>query len=185
MWFLVAAGVVILLGLIVGAPLAQASNHPFFAFSIYEAFSHLCHQAPGRSFFIASQPFAVCARCTGVYAGFAAATLMYPLLISLRRINTPERIWLLIAAAPLAIDFALGFLGIWENTHFSRFSTGALLGAALVFYILPGLVELSLRWRSYISRTAPAKMSQTAYPGATGEQIAAAPSDYSAPLRRI
>jgi hypothetical protein len=34
---------------------------------------------------------------------------------------------------PLAIDWALGFFGFWSNTHVSRFTTGALLGAVSVF----------------------------------------------------
>ena len=80
--------------------------------------------------------------------GFTVATLGYPLLRSLRRTDTPERKWLFISAAPLGIDFALGYFGIWENTHLSRFVTGALLGAVAVFYVIPGFVDLSLRdWR--------------------------------------
>jgi hypothetical protein len=52
---------------------------------------------------------------------------------------------LFLAAAPLAVDWLLGYLSIWQNNHISRFSTGALLGAAAVFYILPGLIDLSYR----------------------------------------
>src|SRR5207248_6656955 len=63
----------------------------------------------------------------------------------LRQIEAPARKWLFIAAAPLAIDFTLGYVGIWNNTHFSRFATGALLGAVAVLYIMPGLIDLSLR----------------------------------------
>jgi hypothetical protein len=46
------------------------------------------------------------------------------------------------ATLPLAIDFALGYFSIWENTHLSRFATGALLSSVAVFYIMPGLIEL-------------------------------------------
>ncbi len=132
----------LLMGMIVGAPLAQAGGHSLFAFSIYGAFSRLCHQIPERSFYIAGHQFAVCARCTGIYAGFLAATLAYPLLRSIRRTDTPARHWLFLAAVPLAIDFSLGFFGLWENTHLSRFLTGALLGSVAVFYIIPGLIDL-------------------------------------------
>jgi uncharacterized membrane protein len=59
---------------------------------------------------------------------------------------------LFLAAAPLAIDFSLGFFGIWENTHLSRFVTGALLGSVAVLYVMPGLIDLSLmEWRRVIS----------------------------------
>jgi uncharacterized membrane protein len=155
MWLAVAAFSLLLIGMIVGAPLAEAGGHGAVAFTIYETFSHLCHQIPERSFFIAGHKFAVCARCTGLYAGFTVATLAYPLVRSLQRTDTPARKWLFVAAAPMAIDFSLGFFGIWENTHASRFVTGALLGSVAVFYIMPGLIELSrLDWRRTFSRKA-------------------------------
>jgi uncharacterized membrane protein len=78
-----------------------------------------------------------------LYAGFAVAAVAYPLIRSLKTTQTPPRLWLILAAVPLLIDFALGYFSIWPNNHLSRFSTGALLGAVAVFYIMPGLVELS------------------------------------------
>ena len=143
MWTILLTSSLLLLGLIVGAPIAHSSGHGSIGGILYQAFSYVCHQQPERSFFIAGLPFAVCARCTGLYAGFALTTLVYPLFTSLRETNTPERKWLFIAAAPLAIDFGLGLLGVWENTHWSRFFTGALLGSVVVFYVMPALVELS------------------------------------------
>src|SRR6267143_1144615 len=155
MWSVVAVACLMLVGMILGAPVALARGHNGFALAIYGAFSHLCHQIPERSFFIAGHQFAVCARCTGLYAGFTVATLCYPLLRSLRRTDTPERRWLFIAAAPLAVDFSLGFFGLWENTHLSRLLTGALLGSVAVFYVMPGLVDLRLKeWRQLLSRKA-------------------------------
>jgi uncharacterized membrane protein len=185
MWSVVVALSLLLFALILAAPLAAASGHSFFAFTIYKTFSHLCHQAPERSFFIAGHPFAVCARCTGLYAGFAAAILFYPLVTSVRRTATPERKWLFIAAAPMAIDFGLGFFGIWENTHSSRLFTGLLLGAVAVFYVMPGLADLSTYWGSKIRRADFSTHPSTAQGVTTSERIAAAPSDYSSPLRRI
>ena len=79
----------------------------------------------------------------GLYAGFAVAALVYPLARSLSRTDTPSRIWLVLATLPLGIDFALGYFSIWDNTHLSRFLTGALLSSVAVFYILPGLIDLS------------------------------------------
>src|SRR5882762_2044510 len=130
-------------GLIVSAPFAQAHGHPEFAAAIYKVFSFVCHQIPERSFHLAGYQFAVCSRCTGLYAGFAVAALVYPLARSLSRTDTPSRIWLILASLPLAIDFALGYFSIWQNTHLSRFLTGALLSSVAVFYIMPGLIDLS------------------------------------------
>ncbi len=155
MWSAVTVAAVVVIAVIVGAPIALARGHNLSALTIYAVFSHICHQIPERSFFIAGHQFAVCARCTGLYAGFAATTLCYPLIRSLRRTDTPQRKWLFAAAAPLAVDFSLTFFGFWENTHLSRFLTGALLGGASVFYIMPGLMELSLKdWRQLWGRKA-------------------------------
>jgi uncharacterized membrane protein len=132
-----------ILGLIVVAPFAQAHGHPAFASAIYKTFSFVCHQIPERSFHLAGPQFAVCSRCTGLYAGFAVAALVYPLARPLQSTDTPSRIWLILATLPLAIDFALGYFSIWENTHLSRFLTGALLSSVAVFYVMPGLIDLS------------------------------------------
>jgi uncharacterized membrane protein len=115
------------------------------AAAIYKGFSYLCHQIPERSFHLGAQKFGVCSRCTGLYSGFALAALVYPLTRSLKRTDTPRLLWLVLAALPLAIDFSLGYFSLWQNTHLSRFVTGALLGSVTVFYIVPGLIELSSR----------------------------------------
>jgi uncharacterized membrane protein len=132
-----------ILGLIVVAPISQAYGHPAIASSIYKTFSFVCHQIPERSFHLAGHQFGVCSRCTGLYTGFAIAALVYPLARSLQRTDTPSRLWLVLATLPLVIDFALGYFSIWENTHLSRFLTGALLSSVAVFYIMPGLIDLS------------------------------------------
>ena len=142
-WALTTTIALAVLALIIAAPLTQSGNHAGFASAIYQAFSFVCHQIPERSFHIAGHQFAVCSRCTGLYAGFALAASIYPLARSLKRSDTPRRIWLVLAAVPLLIDFALGYFSIWENTQLSRFLTGALLSSVAVFYVVPGLIELS------------------------------------------
>ena len=188
MWLIVAGVSLGVMAMIIGAPLALVAGHGRLAATIYQTFSHLCHQLPERSFFIAGHPFAVCARCTGIYAGFAVATVLYPLTRSLRQTEAPARKWLFIAAAPLAIDFAIEFSGRWHNTHSSRLSTGALLGAVAVFYIMPGLLDLSLRrWKSVDEGPADmgASHAKEISPAEVFSTRAPAPSDYSAPHRRI
>jgi uncharacterized membrane protein len=178
-WGVSAAIVAALVSLIFVAPLAAAAGHNGLAFAIYYAFAPLCHQLPERSYFIDGHKFAVCSRCTGIYAGFAFTLLVYPLVRSLRSVATPPRNLLILATLPLAIDFSLTFFGIWENTHTSRLLTGALLGSVAVFYVMPGIVDISLR--------AVTKHTQrpATFTLASPERIAAAPSDYSAPERRI
>ena len=180
-WLVSAATVTALVSLILVAPLAAAGGHNGLAFAIYHAFGTLCHQLPERSYFIDGHKFAVCSRCTGIYAGFAITLLLYPLVRSLRNVATPPRSLLILAALPLAIDFSLTFFGFWENTHTSRLLTGALLGSVAVFYVMPGIVDLSLRSLAK-QRREPRPVTFTL---ASPERIAAAPSDYSAPDRRI
>ena len=179
-WLVSAATVTFLVALIFTAPVAAASDHPVWAEVIYRGFGVFCHQRPDRSYFIEGHKLAVCSRCTGLYAGFAITLLVYPLIRSLRNNIAPPRIYLILAAIPLGIDFSLTFFGIWENTHTSRLLTGALLGSVAVFYVMPGIVDLSLRsWRA----SEPPK--PITFTLASPETIAAAPSDYSAPERRI
>ena len=84
-WGCVAVITCLLVALIVTAPIAQAAGHTALALSVYKTFSYLCHQIPERSFHLAGHKFAVCSRCTGLYSGFALATLIYPLTRSLKR----------------------------------------------------------------------------------------------------
>lgn len=144
-WLIVSTGTLLFVSMIVAAPLAAAAHHDHLAGTLYRSLGILCHQLPERSFFIAGQKFAVCSRCTGLYLGFVATLLLYPLLKSLRRTDLPSRKWLFAAAIPLLIDFSLTLFGIWENTHTTRFLTGMLVGSVVVFYVMPGVVELSLR----------------------------------------
>jgi len=178
-WSILCIATVIFVSLIPVAPIATATNHPQVALLTYQLFHFLCHQLPERSFFIAGHPLAVCARCAGIYLGFLLLLLVYPLVRSLRDTSLPHRRWLLLAAAPLVIDFGVTFLGIWENTHTSRFVTGFLFGAVTVFYIMPGILEVSGQLKRSKS---PIRQEFTVL---SGDTITAAPSDYSAPSRRI
>ena len=178
-WLISVVVVLFVVSLIVVAPVAAASGHSDVGSVIYHAFAPLCHQLPERSYFIDEHQFAVCSRCTGLYAGFALTLLLYPLIRPLRYPVMPHPRWLLFAAVPLAIDFSVNFFGFWQNTHTSRLLTGALLGSAVVFYVMPGIIELSLR------HAPVSKEPRLPFTLASPESIASAPSDYSAPERRI
>jgi uncharacterized membrane protein len=142
----------VIVGLIVSAPVAEFLDYERVSAVIYGGFSYLCHQIPERSFHFAAHKFAVCSRCTGLYSGLAAASLVYPLTRSLNRTDTPRIVWLILATIPLIVDFALTYFGIWQNNHFTRFVTGGLLGAVAVFYLVPGLIELSVWFNGHLGR---------------------------------
>jgi uncharacterized membrane protein len=130
------------LSLVVAAPWADAHGYYAFASTLYGGFGYVCHQIPARSFQLEGHPFAVCARCTGIYAGFVLGFALYPLTRSWQHAPMPSRVWLFIAAVPITIDFALGFFGIWANTHFSRLLTGAFFGAVCALFVAPALIDL-------------------------------------------
>ena len=130
-------------GLIAAAPLLKQAGYTPLAADIYYAFGYICHQIPERSFHIHEDKLAVCARCFGVYGGLLLGFLFYPLFRSLNDIRPRPRVWLILSTFPASIDWGLTFFGIWENTHLTRFLTGAILGAACAVYILPAIVEIS------------------------------------------
>lgn len=166
------------------APYALASEQTNLAHYIYRFYSFLCHQIPSRSFHIATNPFAVCARCFGLYAGLTAGLLFYPLFRSMRSPESPSRVWLLLAPIPTAIDFALTYFEIWENTHLSRSVTGAILGIGCAFFIVPGLIDLAQTdWKKVFNRSVKEENGQ---PNLTADASSrTVPSDYSSPARRI
>lgn len=142
-WGAVAAGALVFFGLLLVAPYSAAGGRWSLASALYGGFSVICHQQPARSFHAWGMPLAVCARCAGLYAGFAGGALAYPLLRPLARTYAPARVWLILAAVPTAIDFLLGLSGLWENTHLSRSLTAALLGAVAALYVVPGAVDFA------------------------------------------
>lgn len=176
-WSATALFVALWLAFIVCAPLLKANGFAAAAHYIYAPFSYLCHQFSDRSFHLAGEQLAVCARCFGVYAGLGIGVLIYPFLRSVHSGEAPPRVVLFLAPIPTAVDFALGFFGILANTHFSRFVTGAILGVVCAFFVVPGIVE--------INRFLWLKNKKKAFGAPVLPQNPSAPSDYSRPDLRI
>lgn len=141
-WGITFAVVLLWVSAILAAPLAARYGYNGFASAIYSFFSHICHQISARSFHIGDEQFAVCARCFGFYSGFLTGILIYPLFRALDDTSSFPRFWLFAAMIPIGVDFSLTFFGIWENTHISRLISGAILGIACAFFIIPALIEI-------------------------------------------
>ena len=122
---------------------AEGNHHSTLLSLLAQVYGRVCHQIGDRSFHIAGNPLAVCARCSGIYAGYLAGLIAYPFARSLPQTELPDRRWLIAALVPVAVDVAGGYLGIFENTLASRALTGLIAGAAGAFYTLPGLVCLA------------------------------------------
>lgn len=125
------------------APIAAAFEAGAQARPVYDFFGYVCHQMPARSFHLLGHQFAVCSRCFGVYFGILLGLLVYPLFRSMENAEPLPRFWLFLAIVPMGIDWSLTFFGIWENTHFTRVSTGIILGFACAVFIVPALIELA------------------------------------------
>lgn len=141
-WFISLLVVFAWVFVILLAPIAQANGFENISAPIYKFFSFICHQIDSRSFHVENHQFAVCARCFGVYFGLFLGFVIYPLIRRVEEIEPLPRFWLFLAMIPIGIDWSLGAFGIWENTHFSRFLTGLILGTACAVFIVPALVEI-------------------------------------------
>lgn len=128
--------------LILLAPISKANGFESLSAGVYKAFGFICHQMDWRSFHLGDHPFAVCTRCFGVYFGLFLGFSIYPLIKKIDDIEPLPRFWLFLSMIPIGVDWALGAFDIWENTAWSRFFTGAILGAACGIFIVPALVEI-------------------------------------------
>jgi uncharacterized membrane protein len=132
---------------IVAAPLLRGSPGVGGRISgmLYETYGRVCHQIDGRSFHLHDQKFAVCARCSSVYAGFWMSLLLYPLVWGMRKRSVPPVQWLLLAALPMVGDVVLSVTGIHGSTLLTRGLTGMMLGFVLPLFTVPTLMEATER----------------------------------------
>lgn len=127
--------------LFLAAPLLTAQQHGIAAGAFYLVFSPICHQIPGRSFFLLGFPWAVCQRCAGIYIGALLTALFYfkfPLVV---RQQMTRRVCVIAALLPMTMDAALPLTGVWPTTPGSRLCTGLLFGAMLSSLLVPGISE--------------------------------------------
>lgn len=147
-FLLTVAGTAIWLSAIFLAPALAGRGSARAARLIYAAFSPVCHQVPGRCFTFHGHPLAVCGRCLGIYAGFAAGLVLYPFIRGFSRIELPSARAFLVLTLPMAVDGAAGILGIWASPIEVRFATGVVWGTILPFFFVTGLSDLLLAKRS-------------------------------------
>ena len=94
------------------------------------AFALLCHQIPARSLTVDGHLFAVCDRCTGIYAGLFLG-LIGGITPAVRRLISTWGLRLLALAAALVIlDVGFDAVHVLINTPVSRVVTGLGLGLA-------------------------------------------------------
>jgi len=94
-----------------------------------------CHRLPERSFFWAGRQFPVCARCTGMLAGYLA----FPLFLF--HLVTPGWALSLAANLPALADGLTQAWGGRESSNPLRFATGLAAGVGQV-----GLIQAAGDW---------------------------------------
>ena len=86
----------------------------------------VCHQIPGRSFFLDGRQLPVCARCTGLYLGALAGLVSWctwKLTRGWKPIGVSHRgaIRVVVAAGiPTALSVTAGALSIWDGSNVTR-----------------------------------------------------------------
>jgi len=129
--------------LIIAPAIAAANGSDSAASGLYSFFGYICHQRPDRSFHLLGHKLGVCSRCFGVYLGLVVGVLAYPLFRNISEIKPLPLFWLVLSMIPIGIDWSLTVFGIWENTFFTRFATGLVLGTACSVFVIPALSELA------------------------------------------
>jgi uncharacterized membrane protein len=121
--------------LVAARPLAT----PFgglFLYAVYILGSAVCHQLPERSFHLWSHQMAVCARCTGIYAGAAIAVIAAPMLQPRSMDAHRWRLALAAAAAPAALSLLYEWTTAQMPSHWIRAATGVPLGAVVAWMVV-------------------------------------------------
>jgi uncharacterized membrane protein len=141
------AGTVLWLASIFAAPWLAGRGADGAARFLYAVFAPVCHQLPERCFALGSHPLAVCGRCLGIYAGFAAGLALYPLIRGFSRLVLPRARVFVLSILPMGLDGVAGVLGLWRSPIGLRFVTGFAWGIILPFYFVTGVVDLVLTRR--------------------------------------
>ncbi len=121
-------------------PVLEAAGLERAAAWVRLAYAPLCHQIEGRCLALAGGPMAVCARCSGLYAGGLAGLLSAAVLVGWRRRSVP---WLFFAAvAPTVAQWISVRLGAPEPGDLVRFVVSLPAGFACGWFLAHALGEL-------------------------------------------
>ncbi len=82
------------------------------------AYRPTCHQISERCLDLGWGPLAVCARCSGLYAG-GLVGLMSGALLGIR--IRPRLIWVVLSLTPSAVDFLMALAGLPNLANWPRF----------------------------------------------------------------
>jgi uncharacterized membrane protein len=117
-----------------------------FSAAIYQMGSLVCHQLSERSFHVWGAQLPVCARCTGLYTGAAAAAIAAMRLNDRTRYEfwTHAKTLVLVAAAPTVITLVHEWVSGQMPSHWVRAAAGFPLGVAVMLVVLAGTAPESV-----------------------------------------
>lgn len=130
------------------APALVAWGYPGLARPIYAVNGLFCHQRDERSFAVLGEKMACCHRCAAIYGAILLFGLLFTLLRA--RLGKPRLADLALLAMPVVLDGGAQLLGVWESSAASRVISGALLGFAICWFLLPYLETGFARMRLQI-----------------------------------
>lgn len=113
---------------------------------IRAAAATLCHGIPSRCFAPLGAPFALCARCTGLYLGGAAGLLAAA--VGIRVVRRGRGALLLAAVLPTAIDVAAPWVGGSGLPNLPRFFVAAPVGVVAGLLLAEGIEDAIRMTRS-------------------------------------
>jgi len=110
------------------------------AVAAYSVGHLICHQLPARSFHLWGAALPVCARCTGIYLGAAAASVVFGLArwrlsSDARSAKEDARIVLLLAFVPTAATLVFEWTTGVTPAHWIRALAGIPLGVAVAWAV--------------------------------------------------
>lgn len=117
-----------------GAMLVTIAPHPVLE-SIGRAVYRLtCHARGERSLLLGGEPMAICARCSGIWAGMFLGSVLAGLGVA-RRPRITARVMFLIAL-PLIVDGVSQATGLRESNNVLRLLTGFPVGLGGIVWAL-------------------------------------------------
>ena len=149
-WLIALAATGLLVALATLPPLVGPAGRAL----VMRAFALVCHQIPERSPHLHEVALAVCHRCYGIYWGlFVGVALQGALWRWAGRLDVRlehyVRYLILLALAPLSLDWFVSAVGLWMNTPLSRSLTGGFFG------LIAGMLLARALMRATPPREAP------------------------------
>lgn len=131
-----AAASLIWIGALAAASAAGAGD-AFLPASIRAFAATICHQQPDRSFFWGAAPWAVCARCLGLYVAAPAGALAALAAGGSRAFSSSSNLRLLsLAGAPTLLTWLAEVVFGLPMTNVARFAAALPLGAAAAWVLV-------------------------------------------------